>query len=633
MGTTILIIVLAIAAIAFLIWYFFLRKPQDGGVFRLPLELLGFNDIPGVPFSAEATAASALSLAGRAKETLQALNGLSRIYTLFDQETGLERTANARSFLYGQDDANHNEAARQKIIQEMSRARHTHFLDASRLKNRLNKHTPLTNVPDSDPLTRIPIDAPEKFDLSWTNYAGVYENALPKLQGFSDSLKVDGNGPDIATRSFWPLIANHGLAFNLLIPKKMPTQSSGPFEGKKLFQIDMRFFEEFETTSTNQTDRFTPGVIVHLYQDPDDLNLIPYKIEVFKDRGASSEQYEYGLGATNNTTPSMWVYALQAAKTAVTVWGIWLGHVYHWHIVTGALQMTMFNTLNGDHPVRKFLDPMSNYLIGFDDFLLLTFEHIAPPTSFKSALDFIGLENTFAKNRNYHDDDPHPTLDRLGIEEADFRSSDSSTSWNKYPIVRYLLNLWAASEEYVTTYVTATWPTDETVINDTALHTWLDASRSPNNGNIMGIPAMDKKGAQEELIRFLTSYIYRITAHGSSRMNAAANPTLSFVANFPPCLQNNALLDPTDVLTQEELLTFLPNTGTIGSMVTFLFTFVFSAPSESFIPAKGIDQDLFFDNAVFNEALIRFRQKLEAVIKEYDSDDQMIHQWPRNIET
>ena len=27
-----------------------------------------------------------------------------------------------------------------------------------------------------------------------------------------------------------------------------------------------------------------------------------------------------------------WLYALQAAKTSITVWGIWLGHVYHWHI-------------------------------------------------------------------------------------------------------------------------------------------------------------------------------------------------------------------------------------------------------------------------------------------------------------
>ena len=37
-------------------------------------------------------------------------------------------------------------------------------------------------------------------------------------------------------------------------------------------------------------------------------------------------------------------------RASVTVYGIWLGHVYHWHIVTAAMQMTLYNTLQSDHP-------------------------------------------------------------------------------------------------------------------------------------------------------------------------------------------------------------------------------------------------------------------------------------------
>ena len=50
-----------------------------------------------------------------------------------------------------------------------------------------------------------------------------------------------------------------------------------------------------------------------------------------------------------------WLYALQAAKTSITVWGIWLGHVYHWHIVTAAMQMTMYNHLPAGHPLWPLL--------------------------------------------------------------------------------------------------------------------------------------------------------------------------------------------------------------------------------------------------------------------------------------
>ena len=45
--------------------------------------------------------------------------------------------------------------------------------------------------------------------------------------------------------------------------------------------------------------------------------------------------------SARSASPGAWLYALQAAKTSVTVYGIWLGHVYHWHLVTAAMQMTM----------------------------------------------------------------------------------------------------------------------------------------------------------------------------------------------------------------------------------------------------------------------------------------------------
>lgn len=119
-------------------------------------------------------------------------------------------------------------------------------------------------------------------------------------------------------------------------------------------------------------------------------------------------------------------------------------------------------------------------------------------------------------------------------------------------------------------------------------------------------------------------------------MASTANPALTFLPNFPPCLQNATIPDPGADFDTETLLSYLPRTGTIGLMLTFYFTFVFSAPYVPFIPEGGVEADLFYPGGVNdprNQALIRFRQELMAFLDSYQPDNPQLHQWPRNIET
>src|SRR5947207_5063401 len=200
-----------------------------------------------------------------------------------------------------------------------------------------------------------------------------------------------------------------------------------------------------------------------------------------------------------------------------------------------------------------------------------------------------------------------------------------------------------------------THPDDSAVAHDKDLQAWMRASSDVNEGNVRGIPAMDSKMA---LKRVLTSLIYRVTAHGVARLNISANPVLTFVANFPPCLQDTSLPNPDSEIDTKRLLEFLPKTGTIGTMTTFYFTFVFSKPYSSFIPLEGVEANLFFPDGVGdqrNQALIQYRQRLIDFIKSYTTAQQealarleeqgnieirkrqtipgQIHQWPLSIET
>ena len=149
-------------------------------------------------------------------------------------------------------------------------------------------------------------------------------------------------------------------------------------------------------------------------------------------------------------TASAWVYALQAAKVSVTVFGIWLGHVYQWHIVTAAMLMTMFDNLPANHRVRNLLEPQSSYLMPFDNVLLLAWGSLVPPTSITTARQFVELIDQYAATRQFFDDDPTTTLERLGISESDFTVNEP---WDQYPIVGQLLAIWNATGRYVSKYV------------------------------------------------------------------------------------------------------------------------------------------------------------------------------------
>ena len=83
--------------------------------------------------------------------------------------------------------------------------------------------------------------------------------------------------------------------------------------------------------------RFTPSTLTFLEFEPAQKTFTPFLIQV--SNGATTRHF------TNTpATASTWLYALQAVKVSLTVWGIWLGHVYHLHLVTAAMQMTMFHT-------------------------------------------------------------------------------------------------------------------------------------------------------------------------------------------------------------------------------------------------------------------------------------------------
>ena len=132
--------------------------------------------------------------------------------------------------------------------------------------------------------------------------------------------------------------------------------------------------------------------------------------------------------------------------------------------------------------------------------------------------------------------------------------------------------------------------------------------------------------------------LYRVTIHGVSRLNSTSNPALTFVANFPHCLQRTGHPGArAPRIGTRTLLTYLPNTADDRRRRSrFYFTFAFSTPYEPFIPLGGVDDEPVLpgrSRGQRNRALIDLRNGLAGFISDYQPDAAQRFQWPLNIET
>lgn len=602
---TVVWLIVILAALAFLAWLVFRYH-------RLPLWLIGVSEatsIPAIPLHLSELPGTILNLLRKSAQSEAARNSLSTVWTIGPH------TETAYTFM-GMD------------------------------------HT----VDTSHPATQLALDKPEQYAMAWPTFGGTYENASRDwLPQFAAALR----DPAEATRQFWPTIARFGLPFALIILQRVgsddhrikekhgadwtPRMESLKQAGN-LYVIDMTFFTPFPVApadAIHAAPRFTPGTLTFLARDPNTRAIAPFAVWV-SDSNGNTVKYAEGDPA--------WLYALQAAKTSITVWGIWIGHVFQLHIVTAAMQMTMFQQLPASHPVRQVFGRQSEYLIGFDQFLLLDWS-VSPPTSVASSKHFLQMMDAYAKTRSFFDDDPDKTFQRLGLRMEDFTTkSDLSDSWNEYPALRYLLILFKDTGKYVDAVVDAFYESDAKVADDAALQSWITESALPSGGNIRGLPEMKTRDA---LKRVLTSLIYRVTAHGTSRIDQSINPAMTFVGNYPPCLQATTLpaRDTPIVFNAPDsssgavsLSKFLPYTGTIGLQMAFGYTFIYTTPYKPFIPLGGVGADLPFTGSAdvvdkCNRALIRYRTDLQDFMTLYAAASGVpgppaqLTQWELNIET
>jgi hypothetical protein len=800
-GSLIVIAVLGYIALGIFVLWLLLN------VQRMPIELLGLGGLrhmPGIPLaSLPDFIEAAIRLKGKEAQRQIPIDAMTNRFEL-GAGTPHARTDDAKTFLFG------------------------------------------GSARDDAQAKQYSLDLPSQYAMGWTTF----ERVDARAAALAPEFEMAFFDPDVAGYEWWKNITRYWGPFGIVPMRRVATSELAGFKATigpawndtamgalansgGLYVLDMTIFAKMDPTNES-VPRFTPATLAFFSLTttapplmrsgmpppaptppvpPPATPLIPPTPAPLPEPWFAPLLVQVSDGANGNTqtftsagagpgTMNGWLYALQALKVSTTVWGIWCGHVYRYHIVTTAMQMTMFQRLPLLHPVRQVLGLQSKYTIGFDTVLLVDWS-FPPPTSCGTSIQFLQLINEFAKGRVFNDDDPEVALAALGLPRATFSdprflfadvnlpglaarlnaartpptpptpvdsaavfllgllplsnaglatyvagsenaplqtlvvadlnalvagpdltatitafpgftaSPDTTAAiaalatanaavpasapaviraltdtvnrmllqdafapdlwimqWNLYPIARYVVSIYRIAQRYVGAVVAACYPNAAVLAADVEVHRWMEASGAALEGNIAGLPwpspviTPPPFMTPVELANVLTSLIYRITAHGMARLAPVGNPGLTWIGNFPPCLQDSRIPDPANPagttpasdLTLAQLLAFMPRTGAMGEMIAFIFSFGFTDTFEPLIPVESANTTGLPDAELHpfvglppacDAALQAFRAEMIAFMRFFLADmnrlnspammnfsatSSAIHHWEMNIE-
>ena len=268
-------------------------------IFHLPLNLLWPN-VPAIPVSLEQTITTVGSLLIRTFQTKQAMQGLCNQYSI----GGV--TAYGRDFLYDQTSST-------KLVASLKELQSSPILNPILVESFVKTvlevaKSDVQKVSASESaggLTGLSLEDSTQWSISWTVFPQVYQNAHG--QGLDIEWAKTMTSADEATRQFWPMIAEFGLGFNLLMLEKVKLSLADDirttfasiwrhdltkaYDDQRLYVIDLRQFENLTPQQVAGRTRFTPGSLVLLSQDGSTKALTPIAIRISSEGGACARIY------------------------------------------------------------------------------------------------------------------------------------------------------------------------------------------------------------------------------------------------------------------------------------------------------------------------------------------------------
>src|SRR5262245_58438427 len=177
---------------------------------QLPLRQHGLTHVPAVPLDILGMVDTLLRLDGKLKQREQALQGLSRTFTIDGT------TAPAYSFLFGTEPVGASAAAVLERLRALLKRNPLGLL--STIVDRptgQEKELARAAEPERNALTTRFLEAPKQWSIGWTTLPDAHSLGKPHLDEWAAT--VDVTQSDKATEAFFPMIARYGRGYNLIL--------------------------------------------------------------------------------------------------------------------------------------------------------------------------------------------------------------------------------------------------------------------------------------------------------------------------------------------------------------------------------------------------------------------------------
>ena len=156
------------------------------------LRLGGFKNIPLIPIPSFGEVLDTLKkLNDRSKQTIPAIEGLTNQYTIDG------KTATAYEFMFGK---SQSDDGFEELLKDLNEEKFKKIMTSLLVK--MGKSNESSESTSSTIPTKMSLDSPKQWAMSWTNYGDIYSQNKKFLEPFALTLK----NTDAADKEFSPIM-------------------------------------------------------------------------------------------------------------------------------------------------------------------------------------------------------------------------------------------------------------------------------------------------------------------------------------------------------------------------------------------------------------------------------------------
>lgn len=324
-------------------------------------------------------------------------------------------------------------------------------------------------------------------------------------------------------------------------------------------------------------------------------------------------------GDANDTDGFKWVIAKYFVNVCCAIQHESVAHLGDCHLEIDPMVVAANRQLPEVHPLMVLLKPHFRFTININQSALTSLiipggvvaTNVGPKIQ-----DTWELVATAHKAWRFDNNNPEVIFKRRGVDKIP-----------EFPFRDDTLLLWEATKEWVSDYIDIYYSTDEDVVNDYEVQSWINEMVSENYARFKGFSGLrENPGSTEHpyiipdiayLKRIIAQIIY-IAAPQHASVNYAQYPLMSFVPSVTGTLYRPAPGKDTVIDSEEECCKYYPPLD-IGSY-TYLFEYLLSSQQYDtfghYDEGEEEKDGPYFDDERVNAPLAKFQAKLQAIESE-----------------